>query len=115
MRQDYLAWIADHATIKQQVTENQIPQATQTSVGQSDPAFLQLTQDTNTMRAIARAKFDEIWQRVYTISLANQALALLFPLAGIVAAWGSGSGGGSYSSHRLSPSYHKGHKSTEFP
>ncbi len=88
VRLAYQAWIADHATIRQQVTAQQIDQAAATSTGQSDPAFLQLIQSTDAVRAIARAQFDQIWQRVYAISLANQALALLFPLAGIVAAWG---------------------------
>ncbi len=88
VRQDYQAWITDHATIRQQVTAKQITQAADTSTGQSDPAFLQLIQSTDAVRGIARAQFDQIWQRVYAISLANQALALLFPLAGIVAAWG---------------------------
>ena len=88
VRAAYTAWLADHAAIRQQLQAGQVPDAVQTSTGQSDPAFRQLTQEADAVRAIARAKFDEIWQRVYAISLANQALALLFPLAGIVAAWG---------------------------
>jgi hypothetical protein len=88
VRAAYQSWLADHATIQQQLAAQQIPAAAQTSVTQSDPAFLQLTQEADAVRAIARTQFDQIWQRVYAISLANQALALLFPLAGIVAAWG---------------------------
>jgi len=71
-----------------QVTSGQLQAASTTSTGESAPAFAKAVQSANAAGQVARNKYDNIWQGVYFTTGLNQALALLFPLLGLLAAWG---------------------------
>lgn len=88
LRQDYRNWLTAHNKIKQQVEANDLKAAAATSTGESAEAFAALGNSADAATTIARTEFDNIWKRVYTLSGIGEALALAFPLSGLLAATG---------------------------
>jgi hypothetical protein len=88
LRTAYLAWMTTHEQLESQVTSGDTAGATATSTGQSAASFAQVVQKVEVANQVARSEFERIWQRVYTVTGLNQGLALLFPLGGLLAAWG---------------------------
>jgi hypothetical protein len=87
-RTDYRAWLDAHQKLASQVTSGQSQLASSTSTGESDPAFAKAVQSANAAGQVARDQYDNIWKGVYFTSGLNQVLALVFPLLGLLAAWG---------------------------
>ncbi len=87
-RLDYRAWLDAHQKLASQVTSGQLQAASATSTGESAPAFTKAVQSANSAGQVARNKYDNIWQGVYFTTGLNQALALAFPILGLLAAWG---------------------------
>lgn len=88
LRQVYLTWLTAHEKIAGQVQAKQIAEATATSTGESAQILSNLKGSTDAATALARAEFDSIWKRNYTFTALGQALALIFPIGGGLAAWG---------------------------
>jgi hypothetical protein len=88
LRQIYRDWLAAHEKIVAQVRAGQLTGAANISTGESADAFSRLKGSTNTATAIARSEFDNIWKRNYTLAGLGQALAIIFPASGALAAWG---------------------------
>ncbi|MEO8285914.1 MAG: hypothetical protein ABI670_05725 [Chloroflexota bacterium] len=87
-RVDYRQWLDAHNTLAQQVTAGQLQAASATSTGDSATTFARVTESANAAAQVARSEYDKIWQGVYWTTGVNQALALIFPIAGLLAAWG---------------------------
>ena len=87
-RTGYSDWLAAHETLVEHVRANRMPEAAAASSGESATAYAQLQQRAAEATQIARNEFNGIWQRVYTLTGLGQVLALTFPLAGALAAWG---------------------------
>ncbi|MGI8587734.1 MAG: hypothetical protein ACR2M0_08625 [Chloroflexia bacterium] len=97
LRQDYQAWQSVHNNqLAAQVTAGQKDAAAATSTGPAAAAYATVIQDAANVGGTARTEFDRIarrWTSVQggsglPISLINEALALLFPFAGLLAALG---------------------------
>ncbi|MEO5953917.1 MAG: hypothetical protein ABIQ44_15750, partial [Chloroflexia bacterium] len=88
LRADYVAWLGVHKTLAQEVTDKQLPQASQISAGESSQRFAQVVASVASAGQVARGEYDKIWQGVYQTTGINQVLALLFPIMGLVGAWG---------------------------
>lgn len=88
LRQTYRDWLAAHEKIATQVKAGQRTAAADISTGESADAFSRLKASSDTATAIARSEFDIIWKRNYTLAGLGQALALIFPASGALAAWG---------------------------
>ncbi|HET6312388.1 MAG TPA: hypothetical protein VFH60_01015 [Chloroflexia bacterium] len=88
IRQDYRAWLVAHETLVEHVRANRMAEAAAASSGESATTYAQLQQRAAEATQIARNEFNNIWQRVYTLTGLGQVLALTFPLAGALAAWG---------------------------
>ncbi|HYO50536.1 MAG TPA: hypothetical protein VEW94_11860 [Chloroflexia bacterium] len=88
LRTDYRAWLDAHSQLETQVRAGDIAAASATSAGESAATFAKVVESINSANRVARAEYDKIWQRVYTVSTLNQGLAILFPLSGLFAAWG---------------------------
>ncbi len=88
LRLDYQQWLKVHDTIKQQVEAGNLDTAAALSTGEGAKTFAKLQADTDAATQVARNKFDDIWQRVYFLTGVGQALALVFPLGGGLAALG---------------------------
>jgi hypothetical protein len=87
-RTDYRAWLDSHQKLASQVTSGQLQAASATSTGESAPAFAKAVQSANAAGQVARDQYDKIWKGVYFATGLNQALAIVFPLLGLLAAWG---------------------------
>ncbi len=87
-RVNYRKWLDAHATLAQQVEARQLAAASQTSTGDSASAFADVVASVDAAGQVARAEYDKIWQGVYRTTTINQALALAFPLMGLIGAWG---------------------------
>ena len=88
LRQTYRDWLVAHETLVDHVRSNRMAEAAAASTGESATAYAQLQQRAAEATQIARNEFNGIWQRVYTLTGLGQVLALTFPLAGALAAWG---------------------------
>ena len=88
LRQAYRESLAAHETLVEHVRAGRMPEAAAASSGESAAAYAQLQQRAAEATQIARNEFNGIWQRVYTLTGLGQALAITFPLAGALAAWG---------------------------
>jgi hypothetical protein len=88
VRTDYRAWLDAHGTLAEQVRTGDLDGASATSSGASVSAFDKAVQSAVAAGVIARTEFDKIWQGVYLTTGVNRALAFVFLLAGLVAAWG---------------------------
>jgi len=88
LRQTYRNWLATHEKLAGQVQSGQTANAAATSTGEAAQTFAELKQRTDTATGIASAQFEDIWKRNYTFSTLGQALAIVFPVAGALAAWG---------------------------
>ena len=88
LRQDYRHWLDLHGQLATQLKANQVGAASALSTGASDQAFAKVVADADAVRSTTRTQYDSIWQRVYTTSSLAQVLALAFPGAGLLAAWG---------------------------
>ncbi|HMA36010.1 MAG TPA: hypothetical protein VKY74_16220, partial [Chloroflexia bacterium] len=90
LRTDYNSWLSRHGQLATALTgaPPNVPAAAALSTGPLDTSFAQVVQDADTIRQITRDQYDAIWKRVYTISLLGEVLALAFPAAGLLAAWG---------------------------
>jgi hypothetical protein len=87
-RVDYRAWLDAHQRLAGQVTAGQLDAASTTSTGDSSAAFSKLVQSASAAAQLARNEYDNIWKGVYFTTGLNQALALVFPILGFLAAWG---------------------------
>lgn len=87
-RQDYRAWLDAHNQLAGQVKAGQLQVASATSTGQSADAFAKVVSSANAAGQVARNEYEKIWQGVYRTTGVNQALALAFPLMGLLAAFG---------------------------
>jgi hypothetical protein len=88
-RGSYRAWLNDaHPKLVSQVTAGQLQAASATSTGESAPFFANVVQTATAAGQVARNEYDKIWQGVYFTTGLNQALALVFPVLGLLAAWG---------------------------
>jgi uncharacterized protein (TIGR03382 family) len=58
------------------------------STGSAATNFAAVVKAADAVRDTARTRFDDIWQTVYFTSTLDQGLALAFPAAGLLAAWG---------------------------
>lgn len=88
LRQTYREWLIAHETIVDVVRAGQRENATAISTGESAQAFARLKEHTDSATGIARAEFDSIWQRNYTLTGLASGFALIFPIGGTLAAWG---------------------------
>jgi hypothetical protein len=88
LRVAYRRWLDLHGQLATQLTSRQTAAASALSTGESAAAFAGVRSAADAVRDTGRRAFDAIWQRVYFTSQLDQALALLFPLAGLLAAWG---------------------------
>jgi hypothetical protein len=88
IRNDYRAWLAAHQTLAEQVRTGQRANAAGVSIGESQDAFTTLKASTDAATATARSEYDSIWNRNYTLTGLGQALALVFPAGGVIAALG---------------------------
>jgi hypothetical protein len=70
------------------VVAGQLDAASTTSTGDSATGFSKLVQSANAAGQLARNEYDNIWKGVYFTTGLNQALALVFPILGFLAAWG---------------------------
>jgi hypothetical protein len=88
LRLDYRAWLETHARLAEQVEARQLDAASQTSTGESAQRFAQVVASVEAAGQVARSEYDKIWQGVYRTTTINQALAIAFPLMGLIGAWG---------------------------
>lgn len=87
-RLDYRAWLDAHEQLATQVTAGQLQVASDTSAGASATAFAKVAESATAAGNLARSEYDKIWQGVYLTTGVNQGLALVFPVLGLLAAWG---------------------------
>lgn len=88
LRANYVAWLGVHTRLAEQVRARQLEAASQTSAGESAQQFGLVVASVDAAGQVARAEYDKIWQGVYRTTGINQFLALVFPVMGLVAAWG---------------------------
>jgi hypothetical protein len=88
LRADYRSWLDAHRQLETQVRAGQLEAAAATSTGASAASFSQLEASAADAVQVARSQFDRIWQSVYFNTGLGQILAVLFPLSGLLAAWG---------------------------
>lgn len=88
LRTSYRGWLDTHGQLAQQVSASQQGAARDLNTGALAQRFSEVVKNINALTGIARAEFNNIWQRVYSLSILFQLLALTFPFAGIVAALG---------------------------
>ncbi|MGA7731489.1 MAG: hypothetical protein WCD37_09480 [Chloroflexia bacterium] len=88
LRADYRAWLDTHGRLAEQVQAGQLDAASQTSTGESAEAFARVVASVDAAGQVARREYDRIWQGVYRTTTINQALAIAFPLMGLMGAWG---------------------------
>ncbi len=88
LRADYRKWLQLHGQLASDLQQNQPAAARDLSTGALDQAFTQVVADADALRQIARTPFDQIASNVATNSTLAQNAAALFPLAGLLGAWG---------------------------
>ena len=88
LRLAYRDWLIAHETLVDHVRAGRLAEAAATSSAESATAYEQLQQRADQATQVARNEFNSIWQQVYLLTGIGQALAITFPLAGGLAAWG---------------------------
>jgi hypothetical protein len=88
LRFAYRDWLNVHAQLKSQIEAGQLQAAAETSAISSAGAYGHLVETINAAGQVSRNEFAAIWQGHYRTTTYNQALALVFPLAGALAALG---------------------------
>lgn len=88
LRKAYLDWLTTHEELATDLNTKNVNAARQLSSTTSAQKFEAVLNAAGNFNVDTRDEFTVIWQRVYTESTLGQGLALVFPLAGLLAAWG---------------------------
>jgi hypothetical protein len=89
LRKAYLDWLTTHEELATDLRDGKdVNAARQLSSTTSAQKFEAVLNAAGNFNVDTRDEFTTIWKRVYTESTLGQGLALAFPLAGLLAAWG---------------------------
>ncbi len=89
LRQAYRTWLDQHRNnLAQALAAGDVDAARTLSTGSAATNFAAVVKAADAVRDTARTRFDDIWRTVYFTSTLDQGLALAFPLAGLLGAWG---------------------------
>ena len=88
LRLNYRGWISTHAQLADLLRAKNVDAARQLSNTTNSARYNTILDQATRFNSETRSQFDRIWQRVYNESTLGEFLALIFPAAGLLAAYG---------------------------